>query len=204
MSARSKPIELLTDGEVQALICTASGRAPSGVRNRAAIALMAYAGLRVGEVVALRVSDVDTERGVVNVRRGKGAKQRVAALLPQGVPLVELWLERRRRLELPSSAPLLCSITRGGNAFGKTRPGRPLTQQYLHAMLQRLARRAGIDKRVHPHGLRHYHAALLDRRGARVTAVRDQLGHADLSTTHTYLSSFSAADRIAHLQHLED
>lgn len=195
---RAKPIETLSEDQVIDLIRAASGRAPSGVRNRALLAVLYYAGLRVGEALSLRVSDVDLERGQVSVRRGKGAKQRVAALLPGGVPYVERWVRLRRSLGM--RGPLFCTISSGGNELaGEMKPGRPLLRPYVAAVLRRLAQRAGIESRVHPHGLRHSHARLLAERGAMMPDVRDQLGHNSLATTSAYLDSFAPAGRVQRL-----
>jgi site-specific recombinase XerD len=202
MTTRSRPIETLPEEQVITLIKAASGRSPSGVRNRALIAVLYYAGLRIGEALALRVRDVDLERGQVEVLRGKGARQRVAALLPAGVPYVERWLRLRGDLDVGPRAPLFCTISRGRNplvARGMA-PGRPLSRPYAHTTLQRLAARVGIEGRVHPHGLRHSHARLLAERGAMMPDVRDQLGHASLATTSRYLDSFAPEGRVRRLR----
>jgi len=198
---RTRPIEPLTESELQALIRAASPRSPSGCRNRALIATAAYAGLRIAEILALQPKDVDLEAGEVQVLRGKGARQRTAALLPGAEGHLERWLRVRAELGVPRSAPLFCTISSGRNTLaGPMKPGRPVTRPYVHAMLQRLAARAGIEKRVHPHGLRHTHAHLLAERGKLVTDIRDQLGHASLATTSRYLDSFAPAGRVARLR----
>ena len=77
---RKRPIEVLTPEEVEKLLQAASNRYPAGIRNRALIALMYYSGLRLSEVLALLPRDVDLEGGEINVRRGKGGRQRLAGL----------------------------------------------------------------------------------------------------------------------------
>lgn len=203
MTSRQRPIEPLTQDELQTLLHAANGRSPTGVRNRALIACGTYAGLRVSELLALLPKDVDVAGGEVHVLRGKGHRRRVAALLLEGVPYLERWLDVRKQLGLSGRQPLFCTISEGGNSLapkGRTAPGRPLSRPYLAQVLARLAQRAGIEKRVHPHGLRHTHAHLLDRRAVRVTDIRDQLGHRSLATTSRYLDSFAAADRITRLR----
>lgn len=186
MSTR-KPIEPLSAPELESLILAARPESASGCRARALVSLLAYAGLRVSEAVAVEVRDLDLAAGVVNVRRGKGGRQRQAALLREGESHVVRWLARRERLGL--AGPLLCTL--GGG---------PLDRSYVWRLLRRLAVRAGIEKRVHPHGLRHSHAHLLALRGHIITDLRDQLGHSSLKTTDLYLSRFSGADRIKRLR----
>lgn len=202
MSPRQRVIEPLSRDEVLALI-QAAGRGVSGVRNRALIAAGAFAGLRVAELLALKPKDVDLSAGEVHVLAGKGGRRRVVALLPEAVPYLERWLDVRGALGLNGRHPLFCSISEGGNArakAGATSRGRALSRPYVAQMLVRLAQRAGIEKRVHPHGLRHTHAHLLALRGAMVSDIRDQLGHSSLATTSRYLGSFAAGDRVQRLR----
>ena len=195
---RQKPIEVQTEQEVEQLMAQASRRGPTGIRNRALIAAMYYGSLRVGEVIALAPRDVDLERGEINVRRGKGAKQRLAVLSEPGIAPLQLWLTTRAELGISSRAPLFCTISKGGNSLAKDgtmEPGSPLSQPYIWTMLHRLAAKAGTEKRVHPHGLRHSHAVRLSRRGVPMPDIQAQLGHSSLSTTSGYLESVSAVDR---------
>ncbi len=108
---RAKPIEILTEQEVESLMSKASRRAPTGVRNRALIAAMYYAGLRCGEALAVLPRDVDLSRGEITVRRGKGAKQRLAVVAEPGIAPIELWFQVRAELGLPSNVtPVLHHI----------------------------------------------------------------------------------------------
>lgn len=195
---RQKAIEVQTDAEVERLMAQASRRVPSGIRNRALIAALYYGGLRVGEAIALLPKDLDLERREINVRRGKGAKQRLAVLSEPGVAPIELWLAERTKLGIPPKAPLFCTISAGGNALAKKgtiEPGGALSQPYIWTMLRRLALKAGIEKRVHPHGLRHSHAVRLSRRGVPTPDIQGQLGHSNVATTSLYLDSVSPEDR---------
>jgi len=85
---------------------------------------------------------------------------------------------------------------RGGPLFC-TLHGTPVSDRYVRDMLRRLAAKAGLEKRVHPHGLRHTHAAELVREGVPVNVIRDQLGHASLAVTDRYLRNVAPADLIA-------
>lgn len=197
---RQKPIEPLSEAEIGAMLkAVARPSSLTGARARATVALLAYAGLRIGEALALRPQDVDLEAGTVSVLRGKGGKQRVAALLVEGVIHVERWM--RLRPATANGGPLLCTVSSGVNVnSGHIQPGGPLQRESVHRLLQRLATRAGIERRVHPHGLRHSHAHLLAARGKLPTDIMQQLGHANLATTSGYLDSFAPAPRIERLR----
>lgn len=198
----TRPIEPLTEAEVDAMIRAASPDYPSGARARALVALGAYAGLRVGELLALRPKDVNLETLDIAVLHGKGDKQRAPSMLPAGALHVDRWLRKRQELGI-KGGPLLCTVSKGRNALcGDMQPGRPIQRPYVARLLLRLAEKAGIEKRVHPHGLRHTHAHLLALQGVLVTDIRDQLGHSNLSTTSRYLEKFSPSGRAERIQAL--
>jgi len=150
---RKFPPEPLTSEEVWALV-DVCGRGPAGRRNRALIMIMWRAGLRVSEALALYPKDVDLERGQIAVLHGKGDRARVIALDPGACAIVERWMTERRGLELGSRSPLFCVISR-------PTLGQPLASSYVRELLHKLALKAGIEKRVHPHGLRHSYATYL-------------------------------------------
>jgi integrase/recombinase XerD len=179
---RRFPPEVLTPEEVRSLIRACSARAPTGIRNRALLAVLARGGLRVSEALALRPKDVDPAAGSLTVLRGKGGRSRVAGLDPGAMALVERWLQVRRALGVGPRRPLFCTL-KGG----------PLQSAYLRELLPRLARKAGVEKRVHPHGLRHTHAAELVAEGVPVNVIQAQLGHASLRTTDVYLRHIAPA-----------
>lgn len=192
---RTYPIEPLTRQEVDAML-RACGRGPAGVRNRALIAVLWRAGLRLGEAIALRPKDVEMHEGRIHVLRGKGAKRRVAGIDSAGGALVAAWIEERTRLGVSPRKPLFCSISRGA----ALERGAALWPSYVRTMLSRVAARAGVEKRVHPHGLRHTHTRELDEEGLPLAAIRDQLGHASASTTNGYLVSYGAGERVERLR----
>jgi site-specific recombinase XerD len=195
MTNRQKPIELLTRAEVERLF-RACGRGPAGMRDRALLALLYRAGLRVSEALALRPKDLDLDAGVVQVLRGKGGRQRVAAIDAGGAAVVARWMEARAGLGLTGRNPVICTVSRGA----ALRPGRALHRTYVNQVLSRLKDRAGLDKRVHPHGLRHTHAAELEAEGQRVREIQQQLGHQSLATTQSYLDHLSPSERVARLR----
>src|SRR5262245_15486604 len=145
---KRRPIEPLTKGEFHALLDAALVRGTLGGRRDAALlALLGGAGLRLQEALSLHVRDLDAKTCQINVRRGKGAKQRKVSCAPSLFPLVRDWLHEREKLSL-RHGPLICG-------FSKDALGKPLVQQQVHRTLKELAKRADIEKRVHPHGLRH-------------------------------------------------
>lgn len=120
---------------------------------------------------------------------GKGDRRRAVGLAPGPLAIMLHWVERRKQLGVNGRAPLLCTLR-----------GRPLNPSYVRTLLPRLAGRAGIEKRVHPHGLRHSHAYELMMEGVPVPIIQQQLGHASLATTDTYLRHIAPRDVIAAMQ----
>ena len=155
-------LEVLTEGEVQRLLLAASERAPTGVRNRALVAFLYCSGVRLGEAVALRPDELDLAARRTNVR---GRLARSAHVFPAALPYLETWLAVRAELAVPSAAHLFCTLA-----------GAALEPAYVRAMLARLARRAGLRRRVHAHLLRHSCAARLARSGLAIEALARQLG----------------------------
>lgn len=181
---RTLPPEILTEEEVRKLL-RATNRGDTGARNRALIAVMYRAGLRLSEALALRPADVDAAGGTIRVLHGKGDRARTVGLDDGAAGMVEAWMARRAHRGLGSGL-LFCKLD-----------GAPMSPQAVREMLQRLAQKAGIEKRVHPHGLRHAHAAELSREGTSVRLIQQQLGHANLAVTDRYLRSIAPEETIA-------
>lgn len=190
------PAEVLSQAEIHALLAKCSKRAPTGIRNAALIVVLWRSGLRVGEALALRVADVDRDRGTITVLHGKGDRRRVVGVDPQALVMIERWLAMRRRLGIGPSSPMFCTVSR--HMGGK--PGHPLKDSYVREAFKRLGKRAGIEKRVHPHGLRHTHASELAREGVPVHIIRKQLGHSSLATTERYIDHLEPREVIAAMQ----
>jgi len=144
------------------------------LRDRALLELLYGAGLRVGEVAALDVRDLDLQRGDVRVL-GKGGKERIVPLPALARAALAAWLEPRRG---PGSL--------GQPLFTALRSGRRLGARDIRRVLAARARRAGVAGRVHPHRLRHSYATHLLDMGADLREIQELLGHASLSTTQRY------------------
>jgi integrase/recombinase XerD len=166
----------LSVSEVEALLTGPSGADPAGVRDRAILETMYGAGLRISEVVGLDVDDVDLEEGSVRVI-GKGNKEREVPLGRFAVAALDAYLTRSR--------PVFVSEGSRSGLFLNQRGGR-LTRQGTAKILGAAAARAGLDKRVTPHTLRHSFATHLLEGGADIRVVQELLGHASLATTQIY------------------
>lgn len=184
------PVETLTRTEVGRLLDAIPGQSSTALRNRALIATMYRGGLRVSEALAIRPGDVDADSGELLIRKAKGRKSRRVKLDDGALGLVNLWRERRAQLGYSGRRPLFCSL-KGATAGGE------LNTAYVRRLLPQLAVKAGLDKRVHPHGLRHSRAAELAEQGVPVNVIQQVLGHTSLSTTNTYLAHVHPAQVFA-------
>jgi integrase/recombinase XerD len=180
-----RPVEPLTADEVRALIAGCSLQAPTGIRNRALIVAMYRGGLRVNEALALRPADVDPANGTLRVLHGKGDQDRVVSVDDGAMAVILRWMDKRREFGF-RNGPLFCTLQGG-----------PVADVYVRNLLKRLARKADLEKRVHPHGLRHTHAAELVSEGVPMPVIRDQLGHSSLAVTDRYLRHVMPADVLA-------
>jgi site-specific recombinase XerD len=174
---RTLPAEILTPEEVLTILDECRDTT-TGIRDRALITVMYRSGLRVSEALSLEPKDVDLRIGAIAVLHGKGDQRRTVGIDPGASPFIEHWVKvRRERLAPPLGVPLFCS-----------QKCRRMSKSMVREMLVRNARRAGIEKRVHPHGLRHTMAYELLMEGVPIPIIQRQLGHASLQTTDTYLS----------------
>jgi len=180
------PEQLLTHDEARQLIRGASNRAPTGIRNRALIAMMYRVGLRPGEALALRVDDIDLVQGLVRIPARKGGAGRVTGIDGQTLELVQRWLARRERLGVANGDYLLCTLA-----------GEELKAAYVRELLPRLARRAGIAKRVHPLGLRYACAAEMSAEGLSTALIETHLGVAVSGSARRYLVQYTPEEVIA-------
>jgi len=186
---RRYPAEVLTADEVRALLKVCSTRAPTGIRNRALIVALYRGGLRISEALALKPKDLDRKAGTVRVLQGKGGKDRTIGFDSTAFAMIERWLDRRAALRVNGRRRVFCTLD-----------GKPLKTAYVRALLPRLAGKAGIEKRVHAHGLRHTHAAELAREGVPMNVIQAQLGHSNLGTTSRYLAHIAPAEVIRVMQ----
>jgi integrase/recombinase XerD len=187
----------LTEIESQALLAQVNPKSATGLRNRAMLAAMLGAGLRVSEVVNLYPADVDFAEGTLRVNDGKGGKDRVIPVDPETLGWLRAWAEKRKGLGQNGRQPFFCRVKLTSIAYNPHTPdkapevrgmttGQPLSTRSVQALVTRLAQEAGIDKDVSPHTCRHTYASRLLDRGFTIREVQDLLGHSDVSTTMIY------------------
>lgn len=187
-----KPLpKTLSESDVDALLTAVPSESPLDLRDRCALEILYASGLRVSELIELRLSRVDRQLGVVKVT-GKGNKER---LVPMGEECLH-WLERylsEARSQLPGAS--LSDYVFPG------RGGGPMTRQSIWHRVKARAARAGIDTTLSPHGLRHAFATHLLNHGVDLRSVQLMLGHADLSTTQIYTQVAAARLQALHAEH---
>jgi integrase/recombinase XerD len=166
----------LSEAEVEALLAAPDIEDPVEYRDRAMLELLYACGLRVSELVGLQLSEVGMNQGVVRIV-GKGGKERL-------VPMGEEALAWLRGYLLQARGALLGS--RASEALFPSRRGTRMTRQAFWYRIKRYAGRAGIQRELSPHTLRHAFATHLLNHGADLRVVQLLLGHSDLSTTQIY------------------
>ena len=183
--------ETLTLDEVEALLNTPDKSTTLGLRDGAMIETLYATGLRVSELVSLRTHDVDLQLGALKAF-GKGRKQRI---VPIGQAAREI-LEQYQKLSRPTI--LKDRVSDGLFVTGR---GKIMTRQGFWKILKKYTLKAGINKNISPHKLRHSFATHLLERGADLRAVQEMLGHADVSTTEIYTHITQARLRLMYSNH---
>jgi len=178
--ARPKKLPtVLTEDEQARLLKQPNPRYPTGERNRTMLTLMLNTGLRLAEVTALKWRDLDLTTGKLMVRQGKGAKgDRTLWVAEADIDRLRSWRERQAK-----------ECGKCEHVF-TTLQGKPLGHRYVQRMVKRYAAKAGIQKTVSPHTLRHSFATDLYRETSKIRLVQKVLGHSDLSTTMVYTHIF--------------
>ena len=168
---RNLPIVLSQD-EVARLI-----DATTSLKHRAALSVAYGAGLRVAEVAALKVGDIDSERMLLRIERGKGGRYRNAMLSNDLLIVLRAWWKAGHQQGV---------MHKTGWLFPGQQATRPISTRQLHRVVVEAARVAGITKRVGPHTLRHSFATHLLEDGTDVRVIQVLLGHTKLETTALY------------------
>jgi len=176
--------EVLSYSEVRRILDAPDPEKPNGRRDAAMLELLYASGLRVSELIRLRVQDVSLEAGYVRVF-GKGSKERVVPFGRHAREKLTLYLQTARDRMLKGSTSRYLFVARAG---------RPMTRQGFWKLLRRYSGQAGVRKTVTPHTLRHSFASHLLEGGADLRAVQVMLGHVDIATTQIY--THVARDRL--------
>lgn len=181
----------LSEADVEALLNAPDTQTPLGLRDRAMLEVLYASGLRVSELVSLRVTQVSMEMGVVRVM-GKGSKERL-------VPLGEVALDWLRRYLADGRSVLLGRQT--ADAMFVTARAAAMTRQMFWYLIKKHARQCGLTMSLSPHTLRHAFATHLLNHGADLRVVQMLLGHTDISTTQIYTHVARERLKTLHTQH---
>ena len=168
--------DVLSVEDVRLLLSIPDTNTPAGSRDAAMIELLYAAGLRVSELINLKLQDVNMEAGFVRVF-GKGSKERVVPIGLFAKKKIDDYLKTARPLILKNIASRYLFVARAG---------KPMTRQGFWKLIKRYALKAGFNKKITPHSLRHSFASHLLEGGADLRAVQLMLGHVDISTTQIY------------------
>ena len=183
--------DALSEEQLDRLLAQPNRAYPTGKRNLTLLLIMADAGLRVSEATALTTGDLVREGGQLThvlIRHGKGNKRGKVALTRRTAAKLGGWLQARAALGIGSRA-IFCTISKGkaGGYFAQEgqqlEAGKPISTHYVRRLVKRLAQKAGIEKNVSPHTLRHTFATRFLRATGNLELTRKALRHARIQTT---------------------
>ena len=183
--------EVLTTMEVDRLEESIDLSKWEGHRNRAIIEVLFSCGLRVSELVNLKLSNLFTEEGFLRIN-GKGSKERLVPISPRAIKELEYWFDDRRQMNIKAGEEDYVFLNRRGAH---------LTRTMILIMIKQQAELAGIRKTISPHTLRHSFATALLEGGADLRAIQAMLGHESIGTTEIYTHIDTTALRQEILEH---
>ena len=166
---------VLSVNAIYALMIAADGDDPLELRNRAMLELLYGSGLRITELIELRLADLHLNMGFINVT-GKGNKERIVPIGDEGQYALKRYLDRGRSVLKKVQGDIIFVNNRGNK----------ISRVGFYKTLKRLAIKAGITKDISPHTLRHSFASHLLENGVDLRMVQELLGHEDISTTQIY------------------
>jgi len=168
--------KIMTVKEVEMLLDAPDIKKPKGMRNSAMMEIMYGAGLRVSELIVLRIQDINLDANFVRVM-GKGSKERIVPIGSKARTITQKWIKEGRPSHIKNfSTPYLFVA----------RAGKPMTRQSFWKIIKKYALLAKVSKNTTPHTLRHSFATHLLEGGADLRSVQTMLGHSDISTTQIY------------------
>lgn len=170
-----KAPEILTENEIEMLLSAPDQTELKGCRDRAMLEILYATGIRVSELVELRVDDVNLQVGILHCRGGKN--ERIIPIYDEAVRAVKDYIDRvRSMIILDFNEPVLFTNMNGS----------PMTRQGFWKIIKTYAKQTGINKDITPQTLRHSFAAHLLENGAQLNDIKEMLGHSDISSTQMY------------------
>ena len=169
--------EVLSLEEIDAMIQAIPSEKDESLRNEAIIEMLYGSGLRVSELIDLRISRINFDEGYMLVE-GKGSKERLVPVSDRALSLSMQWMEQRSRLKIKPGAYDILFLNRRGA---------PLSRVMVFYIVRDLAERAGIQRKISPHTLRHSFATHLLEGGANLRSIQEMLGHESVTTTEIYV-----------------
>lgn len=168
--------EILTVEEIDSIMDAIDLSLPEGQRNKAMLETLYSCGLRVSELIQLRISNLYFNKGFIRVI-GKGNKERLIPISQKAIREINHYLQDRKHLQIESGC---------GDILFLNRRGKQLTRVMVFLVVKKLAEKAGITKNISPHTFRHSFASHLIEGGADLRAIQEMLGHESITTTETY------------------
>lgn len=186
---KSNPMELITSpkkdkklptylnhDDVEKILNIPDIKTPLGMRDNAILEMLYSTGIRVGELISIKISDINYSEKTINVF-GKGSKERVVLFGDALLGKLTLYIKRGRNELLKKKQSNILFLNHHGN---------PLTERGIEDILNRIIKKGGLEFTIHPHMLRHTFATHMLDNGADLKVVQELLGHENLSTTQIY------------------
>jgi integrase/recombinase XerD len=173
------PKFVLSEEQVEKFLGSCDLSTPAGIRSRAILEVFYSTGIRLGELLALRVEDINLDEELLRVNEGKGAKDRVVPLGKQAAVFLKSYLSEIR--------PKLVRKGADEGHLWMSLYGTPLSVPSVQMVVKVAAKKAGIERLVSPHTLRHTFATHMVKNGADIILVSQLLGHSDLRSTQIYV-----------------
>ncbi|MBU2631849.1 MAG: site-specific tyrosine recombinase XerD [Proteobacteria bacterium] len=168
--------KIMTISEVATLLEVPDIRNPRDLRNSAMMEIMYGAGLRVSELILLKLQDINLDANFVRVM-GKGSKERIVPIGSHARSITQKWIKEGRTILLNKTSTPYLFVARAG---------KPMTRQSFWKIIKKYSLLANLSKNITPHTLRHSFATHLLEGGADLRSVQTMLGHSDISTTQIY------------------
>lgn len=173
--AQKKLPQILTNREVVRLLSQPDCSNYKGCRDKAMLELLYATGIKVSELIDLKLSDVNTQIGILHLHTD--SSQRIVPIYPEAVKAISNYITNVRTVIVPD---------KGEEMLFTNMNGQPLTRQGFWKIVKQYAAQAKIEKDITPHTLRHSFAAHLLENGAQLHDIKEMLGHSDISTTQVY------------------